>query len=360
MAVTEAGAGPAGYELLGLDDLTDPSPDAIFELFEARGWGDGLPLVLPTEQRVERMLAADPGDAEEALSVLPPRNGIATRRIVAVNAVLAGCRPEHFPVITTAVRALGRDELDTKGCQATTGPNAPLLVVHGPAADALGFNSGHGLFGPGNRANATVGRAVRLVLMHVGGARASHGSKSTQGQPSQYTFCIAENAAASPWEAYHRSRGLDAENAITIAFTENPHNSNDHTSEDPVGVLTSVASVVATLGCNHTWAGQSEVFIVLGPEHAATIASAGWSRADVQSYLYEKARLSRGTMRVGGCSGMDSWPPWMFAFDDGQMLPVTQHPDLYRVFVAGGAGKHSAVLPSWGVTTSVTVPLDLP
>jgi len=154
-------------------DLADESPETVLEYFAERGWGDGLPLVPPTPERVNAMLAACSGDADpdEVLSVLEPRFGECTRRMVAVNAVLAGCPPEVMPVLVAAARALGQPELNLRGVNATTHPVAPLLIVHGEIAERAGFNSGLGAFGPGNRANATTGRALRLLLLHVAGAR---------------------------------------------------------------------------------------------------------------------------------------------------------------------------------------------
>jgi hypothetical protein len=336
-------------------DLAADTPEALLDLFEKRGWGDGLPLVPPTAARVEAMLAG--GDPDEVLGVLPPRFGLATRRALAVNAVLAGCRPALFPVLTTAVRALCREEVNLAGVQATTHPVAPLLIVHGEAVEALGFNSGCGTFGPGNRANATVGRALRLSLMHVGGARPGNGDQSTQGQPSKYAFCIAENAAQCPWESYPRSRGVDASSAVTVSCGENPHNVHDMESEHADRILLKAASAIASLGSNDACISQGEIFVVLCPEHAATIAADGWTRGDVQSFLYERARLRRRAFV--DAFRRRRWRAWMQAeADDDFLMPMTEHPDNYRVLVAGGPGKHSCVLPSWGMTRSVTLPLE--
>ena len=191
------------YELL---DLVDASPEALYDLFEERGWGDGLPLVPPTSARVDAMLDGCGGDPDEVLAVLPPRFGKATRRIVAVNAVLAGCKPEYLPVLVTADACARPTEVNLRGVNATTHPVAPLLIVHGEIAERAGYNSGLGAFGPGNRANATTGRALRLVLLHVAGAVPGPGDASTQGGPAKYAYCVAENLAATPWEGFHRSR----------------------------------------------------------------------------------------------------------------------------------------------------------
>ncbi len=339
-------------------ELSTDSPEALIELFEAKGWGDGLPLVPPTRDRVEAMLGAG-GDAgrgdDEVIARLEPRLGEATRRIIAINAVLAGCKPGLLPVLVSAVRALGRPELNLRGVNATTHPVAPLLIVHGEAVRAGEFNAGLGTFGPGNRANATVGRALRLILMHVAGARPGAGDASTQGQPSKYAYCIAENEAASPWASYPRSRGVDAPSAVTIHCGENPHNFHDMESDAPETILDKGASVMATLGSNNAPVSSAEFFVVLGPEHAATIAGAGWTRRDVQSYLYERARLPARVLR--GAFDVVQVRPWLRALGDDDAMPITDHPDHIRVLVAGGAGKHSCVIPSWGMTQSVTLPV---
>jgi len=338
-------------------DLASGSFEELQELFEKRGWGDGLPLVPPTPERVDAMLAGTPaGRADEVIATLPPRHGEATRRSLAVNAVLAGCPPGVLPVLTTAVRALARPELNLRGVNATTHPAAPLLIVHGAAVAALGMNPGAGAFGPGNRANATLGRALRLVLLHVAGARPPASDASTQGGPAKYGYCIAENEAASPFEGYARSVGVAAPSAVTVACGEAPHNVHDMESETPAPILDKVASVMATLGSNNAPVSSAEFFVVLGPEHAATIAAAGWSRRDVQSYLFEKARLPAGVLRRA--FRVTQWRPWLAALADSDPMPLTDHPEQIRVLVAGGPGKHSCVIPSWGMTRSVTLAVE--
>ncbi len=341
-------------------ELTSDSPEELIERFEALGWGDGLPLVPPTKERVDTMLATgvgtEPLDLDEVIATLEPRLGEATRRTIAINAVLAGCKPGVLPVVVSAVRALAKPELNLRGVNATTHPSAPLLIVHGEAVAELGFNAGLGTFGPGNRANASVGRAIRLILLHIAGARPGDGDASTQGQPAKYSYCIAENEKASPWESYPRSVGIASSSAVTIHCGENPHNFHDMESEEPAGILDKAASVMATLGSNNAPVSSAEFFVVLGPEHAATIAAAGWTRRDVQSYLYETARLPAGAFRAA--FDVVQYRPWLEALDDDEAMPITDHPDNIRVLVAGGPGKHSCVIPSWGMTKSVTVPIE--
>ena len=241
-------------------------------------------------------------------------------------------------------------------------------TLHGDVATRCGFNSGSGAFGPGWAANATVGRAVRLCLLHIGGARPGEGDQSTQGQPSKYTYCVAENLAATPWEPYPTSVGVHATSAVTVACHENPHNVENHVSGHAPSLLTTVASVFTTIGSNNTWVHDAEVFVMLCPEHARSIADDGWGRRDVQDFLFDESRIPLGRLRYRGYPdyGPDEltartvmWPRWMRALeDDDHTVPIVTDPGKFRIVVVGGAGKHSAVLPSWGMTKSVTLPLD--
>ncbi len=279
--------------------------------------------------------------------------------IAAVNAVMAGCPPEVFPVVVAAVRALGQPEFNLRGVQATTHAVAIMVAVHGVIVDRAGYNAGFGTLGPGNRANATTGRAVRLILLHVGGGRPGDGDASTQGHPAKYTYCFAENAEASPWPIYPRCRGVDAPSAVTVAGVEGPHNIHDMWSTHPGPILEKVASVMTTLGSNNAPMADSEFFVVLGPEHAQQAAAEGWSREDVQLFLYQHARMPLGVKR----RHFEHWGldvPWIGAISDPEaMLPMTARPDNIRLMVAGGPGKHSCVIPSWGsISRSVTVPID--
>ena len=340
-----------------LVEIADDSPEAIFALLEARGLGDGLPLVPPTPRRVDAMLEHAAGDPDEVLFTLQPRAGIVTRRVAAVNAVLAGCAPPVFPVVLTALRALAQPQVNLRGVNATTHLVAPLVIVHGEIAKTAGFHAGVGAFGPGNRANATVGRAVRLAMLHVGGAKPGFGDAATHGQPAKYTFCAAENVDESPWEAYPRSRGVDAPSAVTVHCGEGPHNVHDaEASGAPDLILDKIASAMTSLGQNNAPISQGEYFIVLGPEHAQSIAVTGMTRADVQSYLYERARMPAGLFRHHFQEL--AWAQWMKTVDDDHLLPMTGDADNIRVLVAGGPGKHSLVIPSWGMTRSVTLPVE--
>ncbi len=337
---------------LELEDGADGA-DLAKVCLDRFGWGDGLPLVAPTEEKLAEALSHISADPEEVIAVLPPRHGVATVRAIAVNAVLAGCAPELLPVLIAAVRAMARREVNLTGVNATTHPTAPLAVVHGEAAQELGFNSGKGAFGPGNRANAGLGRAIRFVLLHIAGA--SKNDASTQGQPSKYTYCIAENEEDSPWENYAKFLGISAPSALTLFFGENPHNFHDMESSRPEGILDKAASVMATLGCNNACISGGEFFICLSPEHAHTIANAGWGREEVQEYLFQRARRPAKELREH--FELRVWEQWMEEAKDSELLPMTASKENIAIIVAGGAGKHSSVIPSWGMTKSQTLPV---
>jgi len=338
-------------------EIIDDSPESMYAMLEARGLGDGLPVVAPTRDRVEAMLAFAAGDPDEVLFTLQPRSGIVTRRVVAVNAVMAGCPPEVFPVVLTALRALARPEVNLRGVNATTHLVAPMVIVHGEIVRTAGFNAGVGAFGPGNRANATVGRAVRLVLLHVAGAKPGFGDAATHGQPAKYTFCAAENLEASPWESYPMSLGIDAPSAVTVHCGEGPHNVHDaEAAGDPALILDKIASAMTSLGQNNAPISQAEYFIILGPEHAASIAERAMTRRDVSDYLFNTARLPAHVFRRHFQEL--AWANWMKAVDDDQLLPMTGDAENIRVLVAGGPGKHSLVVPSWGMTRSATLPVE--
>ena len=338
-------------------EIAEDTPEAMYALLESRGLGDGLPIVPPTPERVEAMLQHATGDPDEVLFTLQPRSGIVTRRVVAVNAVMAGCPPETFPVVLTALRALARPEVNLRGVNATTHLVAPMILVHGEIVRTAGFNAGVGAFGPGNRANATVGRAVRLVLLHVAGAKPGFGDAATFGQPAKYTFCAAENVDECPWESYPMSLGIEAPSAVTVHCGEGPHNVHDaEAAGDPSLILDKIASAMTSLGQNNAPISQAEYFIILGVEHTASIAERAMTRRDVSDYLFNTARLPARLFRKHFQEL--AWAGWMKAVDDDELLPMTGNAENIKVVVSGGPGKHSLVVPSWGMTHSATLPVE--
>jgi hypothetical protein len=336
-------------DLLEVED----SPEAVLEAFVERGWCDGLPIVPPTEARVRALLGnADPG---RSLGPMPPLWREATLETLAVNAVMAGCRPEYFPVVVAAVEAMLDPAFNLYGVQATTHPVAPLLIVNGPYGRRIGLHGGGGCFGPGFRANATIGRAIRLILMNIGGGSPGHHDMATQGSPAKFSYCIAENEEASPWSP------LAEGDTVTVYGGEAPHNVNDHVSTTAGGILATVAHTAATLGSNVGWyLAQSQLLVVLGPEHAQTIAADGLGRADVQRFVYEHARLPLRTLKLGGMWGAQDWPAWMMALrDDEARPPRVPSPEDVLVIVAGGPGKHSSVIPNCCFSRAASRPITM-
>jgi hypothetical protein len=353
--LVEQGVAPTCATAVEDPDLTvDDDPLALLAAFTERAWGDGLPIVPPTSDRVAGMLAGR--DGARVLGAMPPLWRQATLEKLAVNAVMAGCEPAAFPVIVAAVEAMLDPAFNLYGVQATTHPVAPLLIVNGPYGRQIGLHSGSGCFGPGFRANATIGRAIRLILLNVGGAWPGRYDMATQGSPAKFAYCIAENEAASPWAPLREG------DVVTVYGGEGPHNVNDHVSTTATGILVNVADTAVSLGSNVGWYfSQAQLMVVLGPEHAKTIAADGLARLDVQRFIYENARQPLGLMRLGGMYGMQDWPAWMNATSDPDArLPRVPSPDDVFVVVAGGSGKHSAVVPNCTFSRAVSRPITLP
>jgi hypothetical protein len=330
---------------------------AINDLFHERGWTDGLPIIPPTDARVEQMLDYCDRPWDAPIAMIPPRYGAATPVRLATNAVMAGCRPENFPVVLAAIEALCEEPFNLYGLQATTHPVSPLIIVNGPIAKELGINSGYGALGSGCRSNATIGRAVRLALVNIGGAQPGSGDMATLGSPAKYSYLAAENEAESPWEPLHVERGFPPEaSTVTVIGAECPHNVNDHQSITGVGILQMIAGTMATTGNNDVYNIQPHPAVVIGPEHARTIAAHGYGKADVKRYLFEHAtlplqRFSRENIER---RFLVTYKARYGDADSTVPVPMFQRSEDLVVVVIGGPGKHSAVLPTFGVTVPVT------
>jgi hypothetical protein len=338
---------------------THDSFDRINEYFYDRGWTDGLPIVPPTEERVLAMLAGMPWhDAEEVISIVPPRMGAASMRQIAVNAVMAGCKPEYLPVVVAALQAVSEPEYGLSHRQTTTHAGAPLIIVNGPIVARLRINCGRGLFGPGWRANATIGRALRLVLVNIGGAGPGVDASQT-GHPGKYTYCIAEYEAANPWEPLHVERGYALEQSVvTVVNTEAPHSITENIQTDPAEIILTFASCMATLGVNNLYS-QGNPVLVMGIEHAQHIASAGWSKQDVQQALFEQARQPWGLVKNRGKSKGPRFPEFVDRSDDKSMVPIVREAGDLILIVGGGAGGKSMFLPTaGGQSLSVSKPIE--
>ena len=327
------------------------TPEAMARLLEARGWGDGLPVVPPTQERVARMVEGAGLAPDAEIGLMPPRQGIITTEALAVNAVMAGCLPAYMPVLVAAVRAVLEPEFSLHAIQATTHPVAPLIIVNGPVARRLRINSGSGLFGPGWRANATIGRALRLCLINLGGAIPGEVDRAQHAHPGKYTYCIAENEDANPWEPYHVERGFAPdESTVTLMCGESPHCITDNYNTDPHALLFGYADSMATLGGNNL-SSQGEPVLVMAPEHAAYIARAGWSKADVKRYLFEKARKPWKHVGVRGKSKGPTFPVWVDRTNPEASVPILTHADALILIIGGGEGQKSMWIPTPGAQT---------
>jgi hypothetical protein len=322
-------------------------------------WSDGLPVLPPTPGRVERLLGGLGARRHEVVATLAPLDGAATLEAIAINAALTGAGPEHLPVIVAAVRAIAEPQFNLNAIQTTTHPCTPLLIVNGPIAGRLGISGGPNALGNGHRANAVIGRAVRLICQNVGGARPGLEDRATQGHPGKFSYCVAENEAVSPWAPLHVERGFSAATScVTVCGSEAPHNVNDHGSTTPEGMLLALAGTAATTGSNNVYLA-GEPLVILGPEHAQTLALTGWSKAEVKRRLWEAIRIRLDRFSAENLARFATIDPARFA-DRPPHAEVhwCLAPEDLMVIVAGGPGKHSCLVPTFGATRSVTVPIE--
>ena len=332
------------------------------------GWTDGLPVVVPTPDRVDRFLAAATRDPDASLGPIAPRGAELTLRGLAANAVMAGCLPEYMPVLEAAVVAMQQPDFNLYGVQMTTHPAALMVVVQGPLTGELGISGGAGCMGSSHRANGTIGRAVRLVAMNIGGARPGEGEgegdidRATQGTPAKWSFCFAENQADSPWPSYAAELawpdGWEAgDNLVTVAAVEGPHNINDHQSSTGENLLRTVAATMAVPGANTIYRGGDQ-FLALGPEHARVLADSGMDRRAAQEFLFEHARVDATRVGSEKLEEASLWGGYRLRLDEwGHRVPIARAPEDIRLVVAGGTGKHSTWMPTFAAMWSQTVRL---
>jgi hypothetical protein len=312
--------------------------------FEEKGWTDGLPIIPPTEDRVERMLAKTNRNPADVIDVVPPRWAPATVEKIAINAVMAGCKPDYMPVLVAAVEAIADPKLNLYALQATTGGPAVMLIINGPVRWQINVNGGPNVLGEGWRANATIGRCIRLIQRNIGGSYPGTTCKATLGWPGKYSICIGENEEASPWEPLHVERGFDSHvSTVTAISADGAHRASDLDSSKAVGILTNFAQRME---------GPSgpEAVMVICPEHAKIIAGDGFSKKDVKQFVWERAGYR-----------MKDLPDETFAqrvkrrsdlnLTRESVIPVTDSPDDILVVVAGGDGSQSQYIHVWGQST---------
>jgi hypothetical protein len=345
-------------------DVADPAitVDAAevrraMEYYADRGWTDGLPVVPVTESYLAEFLARTSRAPGDVLLAMPQLNRALTVRLAAINAALAGCRPEYFPVVLAAWESLAADRYPPRGIWQSTTGTAPFLIVNGPVRQRIGLNSQGNVFGSGFRANATIGRAIRLGVLNAFGLRPHELDQATQGTPAKYTFCIGENEEESPWPPLHAEFGLaPSDSAVTAMVIRSCVHIEARHTRVPEQLATDIAGTISRTGALiHETISAA---VVLNPEHARLFSRAGWSKDDIKQFLYDHAACSRAELAAAGKEAVSSRTRWRLPADHPDALPleggdgpvrVLNSPGAVLVVVAGaGNAGVSAVVETFG------------
>ncbi|WP_370327867.1 hypothetical protein [Euzebya sp.] len=329
-------------------ELLDVEEADVQERFFDEGWTDGLPIVPPTPDRVlDMLLAGGVTDPDDVLGTVPQRGIAVTAEKAAINAVMAGCRPEYFPIVLAGLGAMLDPAFNAHAATTSTGGAAVCTIVSGPLAREVGMNATHNVLGPGNRANATIGRALRLVASNVLGAKSGGLDGSSVGHPGKYTLCFAEDPPMAPWEPFGVSLGYDPDDTVvTVVATEGPRQVANHLVEDPERVLLTFAAAMK-VPSNYVSGKGAQGVVVLGHEHQLAVVQAGWSRRQVQEFLAEASRITPDELRAAGIDLPVGSTHDLVPDADGKLGTVTG-PDDVLVVTAGGAGAGwSAYIPMW-------------
>lgn len=336
-----------------LEVYVDSDTEKVSYDFYMRKLTDGLPIIPPTKEKLLKFLHYTDYNPDDVITILPPKQGKATVEKIAINSIMAGCIPAFMPVIQHAVQALSQDQFNLPGVNATTHPVAISVIINGPISREIAVNSGVGCLGPGNIANATIGRALRLCLINIAGAVPGIGDHATMGSPAKYSFCFGEAENESPWEPLNVERGFKTETStITVMAAEAPHNVNDHRSKTAEDLLNTIVNTASVAGCNNSHV-PGEILIIMGPEHAQTVADNDWEKEDVKRYIHENTFLPVELADRGGRKLDNQW-----IIDSN--VRITRSPEDVVLLVAGGPGRHTMIAHGFGTSSeSVTLPLTL-
>jgi hypothetical protein len=319
------------------------SAEDVFEAMYARGWSDGLPLIPPTPDRVERMLTGTSRDPAEIMGQMPPDLVDCSVEKVAVNAVMAGCLPEYLPTVLACVEAALTDSFNMHGLAATTYFSGPVVIVNGPVRTRIGMNHGFNVLGPGNRANATIGRALNLVVRNVGGSVPGGVDRSALGSPGKYTFCFAEDEEGSSWEPLSAERGFaPGVSTVTLFAGHGPHEVNDQRSRTPESLTRSFAAHLRTVS-HVKLAGRADAIVVVSPDHARVFTEAGWSKQRVREEIAEVLTITAEELGRGG-GGIEEG---LGRVEPGTTVTKFAEGGLYFVRAGGPAGLFSGILGGW-------------
>lgn len=334
------------------------SLEAINEEFHKRGWTDGHPIFPPTEERVERFLQAAGQEPSRVIAILEASKGEATVEKIAINAVMAGCRPEYMPVIISAVECLAEKPDLLYSWLTTSHSVSPLLIVNGPIRSALGISTGLGGTTVSWQANAAIGRAIRLILLNIAGVSGAT-DMHAQGWHVKYSYCMGENEEESPWEPYHVGNGFAADDStVTVFIVEPPHHVEPLASGSAQGLMGAIGDSMATAACRNTM-GDAFPLLVLCPPHAKAIASGGFSKADVKRFLYENARIPLYRFDPGQIGYFyDNWRKF-YTWGPHAMVPLVENASDLHVVVHGGPGPNSLFVPGFARMRPVTRKVEL-
>ncbi|MBI4319946.1 MAG: hypothetical protein HY675_15765 [Chloroflexi bacterium] len=326
------------------------------DIFYDKGWTDGLPIAPPIESEVKRFLDVWDRDPATVVTVVPPQSGLATLEKIAVNMVMAGCEPEYLPVIEAALLAMSEERFCWVNSITGTGMQAPLTIISGPIRHQLNLNSGPNALGQGWRANATIGRALRLIFVNIGGSTPGLYDCSTHGHPGKYSYVLVENEEDNPWPPVHTDYGLSREDsAVTVVTGQPPALIKDTGSSSALGFLHTVCSAMAIPdSVNKNQYGDQ--VLVLGPEHAATIAADGFTKDDIREYVWHNARvpITKFARAFIEKDGRHRWAKKFDVDNPATMIPILEKPDDLIIVVAGGPGKNSAFIPTYCQSRRVT------
>lgn len=334
-----------------------------FEFLFEQGFSDGLPLIPPTPERVRRMLSGTRRSPREVVAVVPPNMARATVEKVAINAVMAGCRPDYLPVVLGALEAVCTDEFNIHGILATTMGAAPVMVVNGPIRRSIGMNMEQGALGQGNRANATIGRALRLVLRNVGGARPGGIERSTLGNPMKFTMCFAEWEEASPWEALHVERGFALEESVVTVFgmSSGPTLVVDQSSRS-ASQLAGSFGLAADHALHPRAHGYTNILLVISPEHVVTLKRDGYGKSEIRRRIQEVTAVPLRELVSDEISGVGLDPEEAARLLreelDRPTPKFSSEEDIHIVVAGGRAGKFSGIFHGWAIGPRGTQPVS--
>lgn len=365
-------------------DATPEGLDAVNQFLAARDWSDGIPVIPPTPEAVARMLLGTRRQPQDVLMVMEPGFGLATVEKIAINAVMAGCSPEQFPVLLAAIDCLAQPQMNHRDMQVSGHTEAPIILVNGPIAKRAGINAGTTAMGPGvvNRANTAIGRALRLCLINIGYCKAGAGDPNYIGLPSKFGMCIAENEDASPWPPYHVDKGFQRhESAVTVVTVTGPTTIIDSGSKTPEETLDNVASMMfyrnagagawirgwpsAQVGHSNKRVSYQSPYhpIILSPSRAVILAEAGMSKQDAQAWLHRHCRVSLQAALGARSIPVDADGKWLthpelqrLANDPEATIPALEHPEQYLLFVSGGSTHYANFF--YGTYGIATMPVE--